>query len=81
VDTYGATPTEFLPGESRRVALLKERAALAFHEVAMKNVKPGNIESLAKAEQRFIEMASNPAKALLGRPLAIVGSIAKVLHT
>lgn len=80
-DPYGALATQFLPGESRAVAIAKERAALVFHEAAMQGVKPGDLDSLAAAEARFREMAENPAKALMRQPVAVVRAISQAQTT
>ncbi len=61
-DRYGTPATEFRGRELAPVALAKEYAAIAITNLVLRNVRPGNLEDLRDAEQRFNEIATKSSK-------------------
>jgi hypothetical protein len=57
-DPYGTPATEFRGKELAPIALAKEYAAIAVTRLVLKGVRPGNVEDLRDAEQRFNEIAA-----------------------
>lgn len=61
-DAYGTPATEFREAEFQPLAVAKELAAISLTALVMRGVRPGNINDLAKAEQRFNSLAAKGAK-------------------
>lgn len=61
-DVYGTPATEFRGKEPTPVAIAKECAAIAITKLVLKDVRPGNIEDLRDAEQRFNQIATKSTK-------------------
>jgi len=53
---HDAATLQTLEPESAPVAIAKEIAAIAVTQKVMRSVRPGNVEDLAEAEQRFISI-------------------------
>jgi hypothetical protein len=57
-DIYGAPPSRHLPeGQSAAKAVAIEMAAITINHLVMRDVEPGNVESLLEAEERFAAYA------------------------
>jgi hypothetical protein len=61
-DPYGTPATEFRPKELPPIAIAKECAAIAINKMILRDVRPGNIEDLRDAEQRFNAFAAKGSK-------------------
>ncbi len=57
-DVYGRQKTEFIPKELAAIGTAKEMAALALTRLVLRGVKPGDIEGLYNAEQKFMSLAN-----------------------
>jgi hypothetical protein len=57
-DIYGRPATELRSKELAPVALAKEVAALAVTKFILRDVRPGNLDDLSEAEQRFNAVAT-----------------------
>ena len=55
-DVYGTPAYPHQPGESCPVAIAKECAGIALTELVLRNVKPGDIDSLRGAQDRLLAM-------------------------
>lgn len=58
-DIYGTPKTEFRTKELKSVALAKEIAIIGLNRIALKNVRPGNIDDLHDAEERLSNLIKN----------------------
>lgn len=78
-DLYGNPQTKLLPAKSRLRARVEELGARVFHYAALRNVRPGDVGSLAEAEARFVEMTSSPLRALKSHKRALGRAVLTVL--
>lgn len=61
-DVYGTPATEFRSKEPAAVALAKEAAAIIVNRYVLSEMRPGNIDDLARVEQRFKDIATKSTK-------------------
>lgn len=57
-DVYGRPASEFRPEESAAAAYKNELGAIAVTELVLRDIRPGNLEDLRKAEDRFNTIAA-----------------------
>lgn len=74
-DPYGTPASGLLPAEAAWKAHVKEDAARVIHNIAMQGVRPGDLDDLGAAADRFTEMALDPKRVLLRNPVGIVRAV------